>query len=296
MTLSASPSILETLGRVTHLGMRFWDSLSDAAITDGLVVTAYSAARPTQRVNGRTNTSGAWFFPHLPGLSALEWGSGDAEYWTSIAAERQAYVVEVGDSLGRFQAFSFVVQAPVQGLATLDCDSTSVGSSNQSGSIPLYSAPTRLVPAAMAVVRAELRDPVANAPAAWAGLEAFVGGVSVARTFADERGRAALIFAFPEPAGVPLGSPGGAGELQQLSWMVTLSATYGPIANVGESPPVLCAVLAQPRATLWAATDRVQALGPVQLSFGQDLVVRSIDSASGAPASVLFITASAPVG
>jgi hypothetical protein len=291
MMLPATPPTVETLGRVTLLGMRFWDSLLDTVVTDGLSVTAYASALPTQRADGRTTASGVWFFAHLPGFAGVETGVGDAAYWASTLAQRQPFVVEVVDTWGRFQAFRFTVQAPVQGLAMLDCGPGVSIPASSTGSIPLYSSPTRQVPAAMGIVRAELWDPIADVPAAWAGLEADVGGASVARTFADARGRAALIFPFPEPAGIPLGSPGGAGALQQLSWTVTLSATYGPIATDTGSLPDLCSVFSQPVATLWAASDRRQALGPVQLRFGQDLVMRSLDATSGAPASVLFITA-----
>ena len=140
----------------------------------------------------------------------------------------------------RFLPFSFVAELPFKGLYnwTSPLDPAPASPPDLPRNVPLYSAPTRRAPAGMAVVRAELRDAVLDAPAAWAVVEARLEGQLLARGFADERGQLALIFPYPAPLKFPPVSPPDSPPtaqgppLMQQEWHITLSAAYAP-----QSPP-----------------------------------------------------------
>jgi hypothetical protein len=160
--------------------------------------------------------------------------------------------------------------------------------SNPKPYVPLFSAPERVPPGGMAVLRAELWNPLARggkgAPASYALVEARVAGAPTLRGLADASGRVALVF--PTPA--PTGEPDGQGGTQpppaftSQKWDVGLRAFYAP---VGEAPPLpdLRAVFRQPLANLWSDEARSVPLTRATLRFGQELVVRSSRPRAGTP-------------
>ncbi|HWS53509.1 MAG TPA: hypothetical protein VN228_05260 [Pyrinomonadaceae bacterium] len=153
--------------------------------------------------------------------------------------------------------------------------------SNPSDSLPLFSAPTRPAGGGLAALRATLWDAAADAPAAWALLEARVAGQPTVRGFADEAGRVALVFPYPEPAGFAEQSPPSAPFTKQ-EWAVQLFASYAPERP---APPLLTlpAALRQPRATLWADRARTTPLTRAVLRSGHELVVRSSAASAESP-------------
>jgi hypothetical protein len=170
--------------------------------------------------------------------------------------------------------------------------------SNPAQALPLYSAPTRPVTGGMAVLRASLWDSVADAPAAWALLEARAGGQPTARGYADAAGRVALLFPYPEPPSfVQQNPPPPPTPFTRQEWPVSIYASYKPQSPAPRLPD-LRATLAQPRATLWADAARTTPLTKVTLRSGQQLVVRSYEASTdaapdGRPLPVLFITPAA---
>jgi hypothetical protein len=299
---------LETVTRVAPLGVRFRDVVTDTLIGDGLSVNVYPASSPARRAAALANRSGVYVVHHAPGLRAFEQGAGDSAFWAD-ATTPVPFVVEVEDLERRFLPFSFVAELPFKGLYnwTSPLDPAPASPPDPPRNVPLYSAPTRRVPAGMAVVRAELRDPILDAPAAWAVVEARLEGQMLARGFSDERGRLALIFPHPAPLKFPPVSPPDSPPaaqgppLMQQEWHVTLSAAYAPQSP--PSPPAaeaqapdLRATLAQlltPPADLWLHHgNRVRLTGAV-LRYGQELVLQSQDldnNSPPAPESVLFVT------
>jgi hypothetical protein len=302
---------LETVARVAPLGVRFRDVVTDTLVGDGLSVTVYPAASPARRVAALSNRSGVYVLHRAPGVRAFEQGEGDAAF----AADAQPplhFVVEVEDLEHRFLPFSFAAELPFRGLYnwTSPLDPAPASPPDPPRNVPLYSSPTRRAPAGMAVVRAELRDPVLDAPAAWAVVEARLDGQMVARGFSDELGRLALIFPYPAPLKFPPVSPPASPPtaqgppLMQQEWHVTLSAAYAPQSPpsppasdaAGATAPDLRATLAQllaPPADLWLHYgNRVRLTGAV-LRYGQELVLQSQDlndNSPPAPESVLFVT------
>ena len=170
--------------------------------------------------------------------------------------------------------------------------------SNPTPALPLYSAPTRAVAGGMAVLRASLWDATADAPAAWAMLEARVNGQPTARGYSDASGQIALLFPYPEPPSfVQQNPPPPAVAFTRQEWAVSIFASYKP-QDPAPRLPDLKAVLAQPRATVWADAARTTPLTKVTLRSGQQLVVRSYEASTdaapdGRPLPVLFITPAA---
>ena len=153
--------------------------------------------------------------------------------------------------------------------------------SNPEPAVPLYSAPTRVAPAGMAVLRAELWNPLTEKPAAFAMLEARAAGEPTARGFADRKGRLALVFPYPEPA-APNGGQTPPPPYTKQEWELGLRAFYAP----AEPPPPLPefpAALDQPRATLWADEARTTPLTKATLRAGRELIVRSHQTTTNAP-------------
>lgn len=164
---------------------------------------------------------------------------------------------------------------------------------NPAPAFPLFSAPTRTGGGGLATVRTSLWDAVADAPASWAVLEARIGGQPTVRGLADELGRVALVFPYPEPAAFAEQSPPSIPFTKQ-EWPVQLFASYLPQRPV-PTLPNLPVALGQPRAQLWADSALTLPFTQATLRSGQELVVRSVDTSpeaplGGTPLPVLLIT------
>ncbi|MBI3328079.1 MAG: hypothetical protein HYZ81_15430 [Nitrospinae bacterium] len=297
--LSPLYTVIERLTLVAPLGLRFWDEVSGRAIGDGLLVTTYAETRPSRRVPALSNRSGIYVLHRIPGVQEFANGTGDQAFWADHPP-RWARIVEVVDSARRFQPFQLRLLLPVRGVYDQPPDPAGSPPATAPG-IPLYSAPNRTVPAAMAVLRADLWDPRGGpdhtgSPAAWVVLTAHVPGRPGVRGIADAQGRVALIFAYPEPVtnvlasppiASPLSPPAGGTSLREQAWVLTLEAAYAPWDPV-PAVPNLDDLLAQPPAQLWDDFERTE-LTQATLRFGHELIVHSRD-ARGAPRSELFIT------
>ncbi|MFL5653295.1 MAG: hypothetical protein ACJ8CB_03810 [Ktedonobacteraceae bacterium] len=289
-----SISVIERLTLVAPFGVRFRDEVSGSIVGDGLTVTAYPPINPARRVQAFANPSGVYVLRNVPGLRNFEHGAGDANFWNNLPPKR-SFIIEVVDNARRFQSFRFTADLPVRGLFPWECGATASSPPTTPAMVPLYSAPTRPVPAGMAVLRAQLWDPIAQVYAAGAVIEVQLLGRPPVRGFADALGRIVLIFPYPEPTdfvldSLPSASPVGASvPLTQHTWSIELRAAYAPQQPVPFIPD-LCTTLMQSPAILWADKARTQHLPPVTLHFGQELVVRSTDTAHNTALPVLLIT------
>ena len=296
--MSAPGLILERFTRVAPLGVRFWDAVSGAVIGDGLTVEGYPAGQESRRTQAVVNHLGVYVLWHLPGMHAVEAGAGDAAYWASLPPPRR-FVIEVTDGLSRFLPFTLAADLPVKGLFPWTCDPlaspVAAPPAPASTLVPLFSAPSRPVPAGMAVLRADLWDPGARSPAAWAAVGVSAAGRPPVWGIADGQGRVAVLFPYPEPPApwVGPGSPpaGPPRPLTQQEWPVQLTARYAPALSAAAVPD-LCATLQQPPAFLWADSARTQPLTGAVLHFGEELIVRTGATAT-VPLSVLYITPAA---
>lgn len=282
--------VIDSLTRVAPLGLRFWDSVSRSIVADGLVVTAYLPGRPYRSVAATTNRSGIYVLQGLPGMRSAENGAGDDAYWSSV--QKKPLTVEVHDTLGRFMPFALNAVVPERGIYNPTCvrDASKPPSLE---AVPLHSAPTRVSPGGMVVLRGDLWDPVNDRPAAWAFLEARTVSTAspptdrvLAMGYADEKGRIALIFGYPENAEATSGGAGGSPPaaqkkpLWEQQWTVQISARY-VFRDPAPGVPDLCEVHLQPGADLWADAARTTHLGTTTIDFGEELVLRTAGEENG---------------
>jgi len=300
---------LEHVTSVAPLGLRFRDDLSGQTIADGLSVSCYPPGQPQNRTQAQVTRGGVYVLRNLPGLRAVETGRGDADFWARVPAS-VPLVVEVVDTNRRFIPFSLRTAAPVEGVFTWLDAWTSMASASPLAAapfVPLFSAPSRLVPGGIGVIRAELVDPTAGggagAPAAGAVLEVDVPGMPLSRSIADAQGRVVLLFPYPVPPAAPLsggnGSPqeppgASASALRDQTWTLAVRAAYAPNSPTPELPD-LADTLSQPSAVLWADQARTQILSQAPLRFGRETVLTSQDTTGLTRPSVLFIQAGSPL-
>lgn len=261
---------------VAPLGLRFRDAATGASVSQGLRVTLYPTANPARRTQAFANGSGVYVAHRAAGLRESEMGAGDAQFWNAPPPSAP-FTVEVFDEERRYIPYTHPATLPSKGISTW----------------PLFSAPTRPGAGGLATLRASLWDALANAPASWAVLEARIAGQPAVRGLADEAGRVALVFPYPEPATFAEQSPPSAPFTRQ-EWPVQLFASYLPQRPV-PTLPSLPAALGQPRAQLWADSALTLPLTQATLRSGQELVVRSVDTSPESPVGetplpVLLIT------
>jgi hypothetical protein len=269
--------ISERFTRTALLGVRFWDRVSGRPVADGLeLIETSSGAAATYGPHG------VFAFHDLPGFSDSAYGAGDDSFWAS-PPKRAPFTFRLRDRERRFLPFTFDADVPARGLFTEDCG-MAASPPDIVGVVPLFSAPSRVAPGALARVSADLWDAEAGKPAAWAVLEVSTGGTPAYRGVADEAGRVIVLFAYPEP---PLHAaspppPPGSRALSNQTWPLTLTVRYAPAAMSPPSPdpasgepPDLCAVLTQPQGTLLATDSPVTPLGSQLLAFGRELPLRT---------------------
>ena len=272
-------AVRERLTRVTPLAMRFWDMTAASFVGDGLRVSAYLPTLAERRVVAVPNRTGVYVFGQLPGLRAVTFGAGDADFWASPPAQR-SYTVEVVDSLRRFQPCRFDVTAPVRNLFGWQCATATATPTFPPQSVPLFASAGRTPPATAAVVSADLYDPAEQRPAAWAVMEVTATGLAPAYGLADGAGRVRVSMPYPEPP-----TNGAAKPLTAQTWPLAVKVFYTPGGQPAE-PPDLCQVFSQPQASLWNKRTPAQALAmPLTLQYGVELAVKSETQ------SVLFVTA-----
>jgi hypothetical protein len=285
----------EHVTRTSPFGVRFWDVAGSEFVRSGLRVSVVEIGSP-RSLTAFQNHSGVWIvrglrlkrpraeFPSDEAFRASDefsWGDGMPTFWTRWSTPVTTLEVSVADGESRFVPYRFRSDAPQKGFARRVCGE------GPADAMPVYPAPTRRVPAGMAVVRAQLAEaatpgpPVERHPAAWAYLEVLMGGTVLGASYADGEGRVAVMFPWPAPIDSSLHSPpggNGANALINQRWRVRLRARYNAQLPA-DRPPDLCEVLAQPEATLLEVPPDVT-LGERVLEYGRELVVRSADSGS----------------
>jgi len=273
--MTASVRVLERLTRVAPFGVQFRDPLSASFVREGLEVALYPVGQPWRRAFARPNPGAVYVLHEGPGLGRATRGTGDDAYWLAPPESRE-YRCEVTDLQARFQPVSFRVRLPLRGLFAPDCAPLSPPPEGQG--VGLFSAPARPLPAALAVVRAELVDAITGAPAAWALVAAHYRGSELGRGVADRNGRLVLAFPYPEPERRLRPSPpdAAAPELEGtlMSWEVRLRAFYEPRLTA-EAIPDYCAVLAQPEARLLEERSPPLELDTTTLILGREFVYPS---------------------
>ncbi|WP_457353992.1 hypothetical protein [Roseateles sp. P5_D6] len=256
--MSLAARSLEVLARHAAIGVRFWDAARSTSLIDGLQVEVFARSNPRVRKPMSPNLSGVYVGHSVPGLRDFEFSDTDPQQlWATAEAALRACRIEVRDPYGRFLPLAIDVDLPVRGLLTWNAPWFSppqpIVLPGTPGSppqlmlqrIPLFSAPSRGVPDAQAAVYAQMRDTASGRPAAWALLGVRIEGQRCGLGLADEQGRVAVMFPYPEPARRALSSPPEARN--DFSWPVELDVFWSQASPPAPVPAIadLADVLAQ---------------------------------------------------
>ncbi len=291
--------LMEQLTRNAALGVRFWDTAEGTSAIDGLQVSVFSRANPRVRTQAEVNRSGVYVAHRVPGMHAIEFDDAPPDVLWATAT--RPYRVEVRDPLDRFLPIAFDADLPVRGVFTWAAPWLSppqpivlpgeVGSPPQLllERVPLFSTPTRPVPEPLAVVHADLRELGTERDAAWSLLGVSIDGETRGLGLADERGRVAILFPYPEPPRMSLASPPEARN--DFTWQVDLTAFW---STSSPPPPVpKIADLADVFASLATPCTVVESMAspgmPLRMTYRQALTARTA-GAVGADASFLFLS------
>jgi hypothetical protein len=271
-----------TLDRVLRrapLGVQFRDALDQRVVANGLQVELHDAQRPTRPLRLQASPSGVFVAHALPGHTGF-----DAPQVSSPEQfQPDRFRLSVRDPMGRYVATSMAVNGLVDGLFAPACVDASP-SADSPPHVPLYSAATRPLPGAMAVLRADLRlASNQEQPASWAWLELWLGNLRLASGVADVNGSLLLLCPLPTPREPTRRNSPPVG-FERMSWDVSLRGYWDP-ARRTQGVPDLCALRAQPEIDLLSLRVPATALATLQLRAGTPLIVASANS------SFLFVAA-----
>ncbi len=226
--------VMERLSRHSALGLRFWDVATGDACVHGLQVGVFRAADPAVVAPALPNRSGLYVAHAVPGLRAFEFADDSlGDPWATPAS---LYRLSVSDPQGRFLPMVLDAALPArallsEGLAWLSPASplalpgaSGSPSSSLLAGIPLFSAPGRPVPEPLAVVYAQMRESSTGLSVAWGLLEVRIDSRPCGLGLADDQGRVAVMFPYPEPPRMQLASPPEARN--SFNWQVELRAFW----------------------------------------------------------------------
>lgn len=263
---------LERQRIITPLGIRFWDAVLGCTVADGLLVMAWEHDRPSTTIQAQPTSAGVYAFHGLPGLREREYPVGDTALPSPPPARR--YVVTVEDTQGRFLPMAFKLDAPFRGIFPL-------GSGSPPGppGVYLFAASSRAPSADLAFLRADLIDRWSGAPAAHAVLTVTTPDGQEWYGISDMRGCVALALPYPR-----FQASGGSPPVLENPprWMLDLRVAYHPAARQGlprTNLPDLASILGQPAGLIWPTNGAAVGQQSYQLIFGQDLIVRTADTA-----------------
>lgn len=298
--------VWERATRHALFGFRVWDIAAATQLVDGLKIDVTTGAQTSLRRRAFVNRSGIYSASGLPGLSQVELNKDDPVLGNKPP---RRFKVEVFDPADRYLPFSFNADLPVtsdeyrqtRGLFNWNMPWTSPPQPfvflNEEGAspvlmnkhVPLFSTPSRPVPGSLAVVRAQLREFGTDRPAAWCLVTVSIDTVIRGIGLADQEGRIAILFPYPERS---LSSPLSAKNA--FSWSIELTAYYVPYpADTAASMiPDLADVFMQlnsPCTLFYSTASPPQALSALPLEYRVPLTVRTEITATGKPSSFLFV-------
>ena len=278
MTRTLRPGF-DRIVRTAPLGVQFRDVLDRRVVAEGLRVDLHDAQRPGRPLRLHASPSGVFVAHALPGMNGF-----DTPEVTSPGGMPNRYSLSVRDTMGRYVDSSIALDPPSNGLFAPACLHASPAADDTPAHVPLYSAATRPLPAALAVVRADLF--LASSPeqaASWARIELWLGTALLGAGVADANGSLLLLCPLPAPREPTRRASPPAG-FERMAWEVSLRAYWNP-AHRAEPVPDLCDVHAQPEVQLLEARAPATPLGTLQLRAGEPLNAASTDS------SFLFVAA-----
>ncbi len=303
---------LKAAVHITHvapLGMKFYDTVRRSLQTD-LVVTVAPVNKSVYRTKMFCNMNNVFVVNRPYGLNDLLQNGASRSYWEDISGQERPYHIEVNAPTSRFIPFSFAAPLPHKGYFVPECMTITDPAKTPdfpANMILLYPGVNYRPPAHMALIQAQLYDPVAETPAAYAVIDALYEGTLLARGIADIKGNLMLCFDYPNPNGDPLDGGSGSGdnnnENDALQWSLDLRAFYTRFPakerypNIPDIPEFadICHTFSQIRANLWADWTGSEAastgkMTDVTLKFRVGQQLKSSTTVITLPQSHLFIT------
>jgi hypothetical protein len=262
---AANIRILERRTYIASLGIRFWDPVRDAPVSDNLAVSAQRDFTGADAHAARQTQSGIYAFAELP-----------------VGATTTRFIVTVDDRLGRFVRAVFPVHLPMP-RGVYPQVTTSPPGSGLPG-VLLFSSASRIAVPGIAAVRGQLFDFRRDRPGAHAWIDVRVDGGAVWRGVSDETGAFAVLFPYPR-LDVPLGGspPTAAVPLAAQRWPVRITVGYDPLGRVlpaaGGDIPLLRSILSQTPALVWSRRNQAPVTElTAELTYGRELIVRTAGS------------------
>jgi len=256
----------------TLLGIRFWDPVTDDQVRYGLQVTAWPEGQAEAGCEAFRTGGGIYAFRGLAGMRALEFPEEGADPWSEPTVR---FIVQVLDSLSRYQPLVFAVNVPFRGVFPTAALYSPEGL-NAAGCW-LFSAPTRTIPAGFGVVRAQLAEAFSDEPAAYAVLGVEIAGETWYGISGND-GQVTVVFPVPDFTSLTnFTSPVSAVPMQ--SWPLTTRVRYAPSwqeTPVGALAPNVRSLFDQPTREIWLTDSG--ATGSALNSdfvFGEELILRT---------------------
>ncbi len=297
MTAPLTPETLrrlETLVLPVPAAVQFADIAQARVVNDALAVTlaplaaAADAARETARPRSLTRAgSGTYAAMTLPGIDLPPLMPADFAGDSGFMAQPQRpYRLRMDDAASRFLPIVARLALPAHdaagwpGWAALDtAEPAGLRASARAllppARWPLFSAPGRANPGALAEIRCNLRAADAGAPPpAWVLLGASHDGALIGLGLADANGAGVIFCPYPPlPGGAPIPPPG-------FAWNIRIHAWWGGLPRA--PVPDLAAVLAQFAlpARLYRQSGPLVILPLQPLRPGQPLLLRTQTAAS----------------
>lgn len=262
---------MERVATQTLLGIQFWDPAMGRPVVEGLQVRAQrlsndQSSRLGKVVVGRATPSGVFAFFGLAPEERVE-DDPKQQIWQTTP-DVCPIAIDVEDLQGRYLPMSFVVSMPHKGAHKVD----------------LWSAPSRSVPSALAVIQAQVaigkdENP---APAAYALVEVTIpnqGGAApkVHRGLTNDKGTLLLPLPYP-PIVAPVALEGFKyPALDKQTFKIEITVRYErqrqqPLQD--SAVPNLETILNQKVARILVQGSPQDSM-PEILKFGQPLVLRT---------------------
>ena len=277
--------IIDRVIRPAPIGLRFRDVATGLPVIAGLTVTVTSLRNPLRTKRLDVNRSAVWYAHRFPGFPDHD--LADPANWAALA---QPCRIAVDDVLGRYLPLRIDMDLPVRGLANWPgwatvpqallaplIDGAAESPPDMTvcrDALPLFSAPERSNPAPLAEIRCQLRR-TDGSPASGALMTVSHSGTVRALGQADDDGRIALFFPYPERPRASLATSPPA--ITDFRWALDIRAYAAPLP----ATPTFADIIDQlnhPRDLFASTASPPELLPPQLLSFGRPLTVRTTGS------------------
>lgn len=276
-------NFLEEVFFKTLLGVRCWDPILDAPVTDALRITLYPIENSEAQISAYRTRSGIYAFRGIPGM--FDYQTVKDYQASSSPQEQKRYVLTIEDVEARYSSVALFVDLPLpyEGIFLVD-DNTHSPATVPKG-FNLYSSATRAAAPQYAIVRGELIDRDTQQSAAHALVRVQTEEGHSWFGIADADGRFAVHMSYP-PLDINVNSSPATGEpamfLFERTWTIGVTVMYDPISLEplpGSELFDYLSILTQNAASIYEHSPQTEdgevAELQAQLTYGRDLILKT---------------------